>query len=112
MNLKWTDSTEHTLGASGVAPTQGKKNDRSRSTKKWFSRLDQLNYFLPSCPNLSNCQSECEVCCSDVNVIFKSLYCTQKISDGHIETDLTPFRKPAHSTLQAEVSLTLAWLLA
>ena len=30
---------------------------------------------------------------------------TKKISDGHIETDWTPFTKPAHSTLQAEVSL-------
>ena len=92
MNLKWTDNTEHTLGASGVALTQGKKNDRSRSTKKCFSRLYQLNCFLPFCPNLSNGQSECEVCCSDVNVIpnlsivpKKLVMVTLKLTELHSE---------------------------
>ena len=70
----------------------GKKDDRSRSTKKWFSSLDQLNCFLPFCPNLSNCQSECEVCCSDVNVIpnlsivpKKLVMVTLKLSELHSE---------------------------
>ena len=70
----------------------GKKNDRSRSTKKCFSRLGQLNCFLPFCPNLSNCQSECEVCCSDVNVIpnlsivsNKLVMVTLKLSELHSE---------------------------
>ena len=60
---QWTDSTEHTWGARGErrgreergwsnffarrACLWGKKDDRSRSTKKCFSRLDQLNCFLP-----------------------------------------------------------------
>ena len=70
----------------------GKKGDRSRSTKEWFSRLDQLNCFLPFCPNLSNCQSECEVCCSDVNVIpnlsivpKKLVMVTLKLTELHSE---------------------------
>ena len=103
----WTDSTEHTWGASGEAArnegdltfllaVRGSEERRTTArgtrTKKCFSRLDQLNCFFTFCPNLSNCQSECEVCCSDVNVIpnlsivpKKLVMVTLKLTELHSE---------------------------
>ena len=37
--------------------------------KSAFFKARPVELLFSFCPNLSNCQSECEVCCSDVNVI-------------------------------------------
>ena len=38
--------------------------------KKVLFKARPVELLFTFCPNLSNCQSECEVCCSDVNVIL------------------------------------------
>ena len=37
--------------------------------KKVLFKARPVELLFTFCPNLSNCQSACEVCCSDVNVI-------------------------------------------
>ena len=79
---QWTYSTEHTWGASGkAARNEGdltfcspcvplRKEGRPLAVyKKVFFKARPAELLFTFCPNLSNCQSECEVCCSDVNVI-------------------------------------------
>ena len=90
-----------------------RKEGRSLAVyKKVLFKARPVELLFTFCPNLSNCQSECEVCCSDVNVILnlsivskKLVIVTLKLSELHSEN------RP-NSTLQAEVSLSLASLLA
>ena len=37
--------------------------------KSAFFKARPVELLFTFCPNLSNCQSECEVCCSDISVI-------------------------------------------
>ena len=37
--------------------------------KKVLFKVRPVELLFTFCPNLSNCQSECEVCCNDVNGI-------------------------------------------
>ena len=80
---QWTDSTEHTWGARGEdARNEGdltflfavRGSEERRTTarglqKSAFFKARPVELLFTFCPNLSNCQSACEVCCSDVNVI-------------------------------------------
>ena len=60
--------------------------------KKVVFKARPVELLFTFCPNLSNCQSECEVCCSDVNVIpnlsivpKKLVMVTLKLSELHSE---------------------------
>ena len=60
--------------------------------KKVLFKPRPVELLFTLCPNLSNCQSECEVCCSDVNVIpnlsivpKKLVMVTLKLSELHSE---------------------------
>ena len=49
-------------------------SDEKRTTTRslhWkvLFKARPVEFLFTFCPNLSNCQSECEVCCSDFNVI-------------------------------------------
>ena len=43
--------------------------------KKVLFKARPVELLFTFCPNLSNCQSECEVCCSDVNVALLEQCC-------------------------------------
>ena len=60
--------------------------------KSAFFKARPVELLFTFCPNLSNCQSACEVCCSDVNVIpnlsivpKKLVMVTLKLSELHSE---------------------------
>ena len=60
--------------------------------KKVLFKARPVELLFTFCPNLSNCQSACEVCCSDVNVIpnlsivpKKLVMVTLKLSELHSE---------------------------
>ena len=60
--------------------------------KKVLFKPRPVELLFTFCPNLSNCQSECEVCCSDVNVISnlsivpkKLVMVTLKLTELHSE---------------------------
>ena len=105
LESQWTDSTEMISIFCSPCVVLREEGRPLALYKKVLFRAWPVELLFTFCPNLSNCQSECEVCCSDRNVIpnLSIQYCTKKIS--LIETDWTLFRKPVHSTLQAEVSL-------
>ena len=60
--------------------------------KKVFFKPRPVELLFTFCPNLSNCQSACEVCCSDVNVMpnlsivpKKLVMITLKLTELHLE---------------------------
>ena len=60
--------------------------------KKVVFKARPVELLFTFCPNLSNCQSACEVCCSDVNVIpnlsivpKKLVMVTLKLTELHPE---------------------------
>ena len=122
--MQWTDSTEHTCGARGEDARNegdstfffalrgcGERRTTSRGLQKSaFFKARPVELLFTFCPNLSNCQSECEVCCSDINVIpnlsivpKKLVMITLKLSELHSEN--RPF-------YPASRGFSLAWLLA
>ena len=79
--------------------------------KKVLFTARPVDSLFTFCPNLSNCQSECEVCCSDVNVIpnlsivpKKLVMVTLKLTELHSEN------RPILPCKQRFLSC--AWLLA
>ena len=96
----WTDSTEHTWGARNVGDLTFLFTVRGSEERRTTARGLQKSAFQGStswiavtfCPNFSNCQSACEVCCSGVNVIpnlsivpKKLVMVTLKLSELHSE---------------------------
>ena len=96
----WTDSTEHTWGARNVGDLTFLFAVRGSEERRTTARGLQKSAFQGStswiaftfCPNLRNFQSECEVCCTDVNVIpnlsvvpKKLVMVTLKLTELHSE---------------------------
>ena len=79
--------------------------------KKVLFEARPVELLFTFCPNLSNCQSECEVCCSDVSVVpnLSIQYCTKKISHIKKMTELHSETGPFYPVSSV---FSLAWLLA
>ena len=78
--------------------------------KKVLFKPRPVELLFTFCPNLSNCQTECEVFCSDVNVIPNLSIVPKKLV--MITLKLTELHSENRPILPCSRGFPLAWLLA